>query len=309
VQASGATEVTVVIPVFNSAEVLSTTVAGVIDCLKASHRTFEVILVDDGSKDLSWGTIQRLCAQDGRVRGIRLLRNRGQHSALLAGLRASTGEFVVLMDDDGQNPAGEIDTLLATASQGYDLVFGAAEDKQHDGYRNLGSILVNRLATRLFGKPESVRVSNFKLLSRALADRVSQFASDRPNINAEVLLYCTSVTSVTVRHEPRRSGSSQYTLRGLFAVFSRLILGYSLLPLRFIVGVGLIVGLLGFLIGVFFLLRGVLFGDYFPGWTNLVLLSLMSSTTLLGISVVGEYTMRALQRAEGRSGYIVIDQA
>lgn len=305
----GAHEVTVVIPVFNSADLLSETVQGVVDRLQAANLTFEIVLVDDASKDASWPTIQRLTAQDPRIRGIRFLRNRGQHSALLAGIRASTGKFVVLMDDDGQNPAAEIPALLQEAAKGYDLVFGAAEVKQHPGYRNLSSSIVDRLATRLFDKPASVRISNFKVLSRGLADRIGQYASDRPNINAEALLYCTSVTSITVQHVARQSGSSQYTLRGLVAVFSRLLLGYSLLPLRFIVGVGLTVGLLGFLVGMFFLLRGLIFGDYFPGWTNLVLLSLMASTSLLGISVVGEYTMRALQRAEGRSGYIVVDEA
>lgn len=301
--------ISVVIPVFNSAEMLSGTVQGVAGRLEAANLTFEVILVDDASKDRSWAAVQGIAAQDPRIRGIRFLRNRGQHSALLAGIRASTGAHVVLMDDDGQNPAAEIPTLLQEAAKGYDLVFGYAEVKRQAGYRNLASRMVNGLATHLFQKPTSVRISNFKVLSRELADRIGQYASDRPNINAEALLYCTSVTSVPVLHEARQSGSSQYTLRGLFGLFSRLLLGYSLLPLRIIIGAGLVIGTLGMLLAVFVLVRELIFGSRVPGWTSVVvLMSLMQSTMLMGLSVVGEYTMRSLERVERRSGYMVIDE-
>lgn len=302
--------VSVVIPVYNSASQLSTTVHAVTTAVGALGYPLEVILVDDGSKDSSWSEIGELTRRNPGVRGIRFLRNRGQHSALLAGIRASRGSFVVLMDDDGQNPSTEIATLLDTAAEGYDLVFGAAEDKQHSGFRNLASRMVDGLATRLFDKPPSVRISNFKVLSRGLADRISQYASDRPNINAEALLYCTSVTSIPVQHHARQSGDSQYTLRGLIAVFTRLLLGYSLLPLRAIVGIGLGVGVLGIVVGLVFLVHGILFGSRAPGWTSVVVIgSLMQSTALLGISVVGEYTMRSLERVERRSGYVVIEEA
>lgn len=302
--------VSVVIPVFNSAGVVVGTVNNLITELAKADISFEIVLVDDGSKDGSWLAVSDLIRTTPGVRGIRFLRNRGQHSALLAGIRASRGSYVVLMDDDGQNPAAEIPALLQEARRGYDLVFGAADDKKHAFYRNLGSNLVNRLAERLFQKPASVRVSNFKVLSRALADRIGEYASDRPNINAEALLYCTSVTSIPVRHETRRVGDSQYTLRGLLALLSRLLIGYSLLPLRAIIGIGLLVGLLGLAIGLASIAHGLYFGTNTPGWTSIVvLLSVMQSTALIGLSVVGEYTMRALERVEGRAGYVVIEEA
>ena len=302
--------VSVVIPVYNSASHLAQTVRAVEAELRLLGQSREFILVDDGSRDSSWAEISTLVRELPGVRGIRFLRNRGQHSALLAGIRASCGSFVVLMDDDGQNPAAEIAALLDAAAGGYDLVFGAAEDKQHSGFRNLASMLVDRLANRLFDKPPAVRMSNFKVISRGLADRIGQYASDRPNINAEALLYCRSVISVPVQHHARQSGDSQYTLRGLIGVFSRLLLGYSLLPLRAIVGIGLAVGVLGIVMGLVFVVHGIFFGTRAPGWTSVVVIgSLMQSTALLGISVVGEYTMRSLERAERRSGYVVIEEA
>lgn len=301
--------VSVVIPVFNSAAVVGVTVEELLAEFDSQADRVEVILVDDRSQDGSWACIQELATRFPQVTGIRLLRNSGQHSALLAGLRASRGDYVVLMDDDGQNPPAEIASMISTSQLGqHDLVFGVPREKAHTRVRRVGSILVDRIVGLLFDKPSDVRISNFKVLARPLVERVCTYSSRAPYINAEVLLYCDSATSVLVEHRPRRAGDSQYSTLAIVKLVARLVFGYSVIPLRATTVVGVAIGLAGILLGIGLVIRALAVGVEVPGWTSLVVLfSTLQSIALIGLAFVGEYSIRALRLAENRPTYVVTE--
>jgi undecaprenyl-phosphate 4-deoxy-4-formamido-L-arabinose transferase len=301
----------VVIPVYNSQDVIVQTVEELLGELAPRWQSFEIVLVDDHSLDGSWSRIKGLATRFPQVQGVRLLRNSGQHSALLAGMRATRGDFVVLMDDDGQNPPAEIPNLIAAAQAGpHDLVFGVARDKQHARTRNLGSVMVDRIIGALFDKPRDVRVSNYKLLSRPLVDRVCAYAGRRPYINGEALLYCESAASVPVEHRPRQAGKSQYSAGAILKLLARLIFGYSVLPLRATTVVGLAIGGAGLLLGLALVGRALVLGSGVPGWTSLVVMfCTLQSIALIGLAFVGEYSIRALRISENQPTYVVSERS
>jgi glycosyltransferase involved in cell wall biosynthesis len=151
-----------VIPVYNSAGVVGATIAACAEFFEQHGLTYEIVAVDDGSKDGSWDVLRSCSAANPRVITVRLLRNYGQHSAVHCGLAMSRGEHVIILDDDLQNPPGEIIHLIEAAEEGADAVFGKYVRKRHSLSRRIGSWLTNHINTAVFDKPSSSfsRISN-----------------------------------------------------------------------------------------------------------------------------------------------------
>lgn len=150
----------IVVPVYNSVGVVGTTVDRIVETFEAANLSYELVLVNDGSKDGSWEVIAQKARNNPRVVALNLLQNYGQHNANLAGLRESTGDYVITMDDDGQNPADQALVLIDEAMTGKDVVFGRFERKQHAGYRQLGSKMIGMINRRVFAQPPDLVVSN-----------------------------------------------------------------------------------------------------------------------------------------------------
>ena len=186
---SGPVRLSVVIPVYNSAEILSRTVEATVEFLESLHQPYEVILVNDGSRDGSWDVLRDEFQQHRHVIAINMLKNYGQHTATLCGLRHSRGEYAVTLDDDMQNPPGEIAHLLDKVDAGHDLVFGRYVQKMHSPVRRLGSRLVNQLNARIFGKPKDIKLTNFRIMDRRLVDRILSHKTNYPYINGLAIMY------------------------------------------------------------------------------------------------------------------------
>ncbi|MEY3020408.1 MAG: hypothetical protein RLZZ272_1392, partial [Actinomycetota bacterium] len=203
-------EVSVVIPVFRSASIVGRTVTETLAELRTAGRPFELVLVEDASPDASWEVVRGLAVEHPEVRAFRLLRNSGQHLALLCGLARARGEVVVTMDDDLQNPPSQIERLLAAleADPTVDLVLGDSERRQHHWFRRAGSRLVRRLSRRIFASPSAVRPSNFRAIRRPLVDRVVGHRGPAPFLPGVLTMYTHHPVNVTVEHAPRAAGSS-----------------------------------------------------------------------------------------------------
>jgi glycosyltransferase involved in cell wall biosynthesis len=299
-------DLSVVIPVYNSAEILAETVAKTTEVLDASPWGYEIILVNDGSQDESWQVCKEEAQARARVTSINLLRNYGQHPAMLCGLRASQGDWVVTIDDDLQNPPSEISKLMAKGAEGHDLVFGEFRKKQHGLYRRLGSIFVSRLNEKLFRKPKSLVISNFRLMRRDVVDRICSYQTSSPYIQGMALLTCGHPGNVTVEHHRRKAGKSNYNLFRILVLMTHILFSYSSFPLHFISSIGLFVALTSMLYGAAFVVRGLYVGAAVQGWTTLVvLLSFLNGITILMISCLGEYVVRLLSQTSAHSSYHV----
>src|SRR5680860_190889 len=299
----------VVIPVYNSEDLVGTTVDQVVEVLEGEALSYEVILVNDGSRDDSWAVIASLAQRHPHVIALNLLRNYGQHQANLAGLRESTGDYVVTMDDDGQNPPEEVLKLIDQAMTGSDVVFGRFDRKQAPGYRRLGTKVIDSMNRRIFGQPRDLAVSNFRILRRDVVARICASRTAHPYITGQALIYSSNRSNVDVRHQRRAVGKSHYSALRILQLVLTILFSYSSYPLRLAAFVGFAISAISFLLGGVYLLMGAFGQTSVEGWTTtVVLLAVFNGFTIALLSMLGEYVVRTLNAVSAHDSYHVVDR-
>jgi glycosyltransferase involved in cell wall biosynthesis len=299
----------VVVPVFNSAGVVGDTVDGIVKTFESAGLPYQIVLVNDGSRDGSWQVIADKARSNDRIVALNLLRNYGQHHANLAGLREATGDYVITMDDDGQNPPDEVLLLIDEAMQGRDVVFGKYERKQHAGYRQLGSKVISMVNRRVFAQPADLTVSNFRILRRDVVDRICASRSAYPYLTGQALMYSHNRSNVTVHHRAREVGTSSYNLVRIVRLVLTILFSYSVFPLRLAALCGFMVAGVSFLLGVGYFVRALFVETQVPGWTSLVvLLSFFNGVTIALLSMLGEYVVRTLNTVSAQDHYHVLER-
>jgi len=298
--------ISVIIPVFNSAAITPELVSRLELVLRSLCRMFEVILVDDGSRDDSWAVITSLCERRPWLRGVRLLRNYGQHNATLAGIRMARYGVIITMDDDLQQPPEEIPLLVARLLQGNDVVYGVPLQDAHAWPRALAAQVAKKLLQRLVGVRAAPHITSFRAFHSMVREAFHDFSG--PVVSIDVLLSwgCERYSAVSVAHLPRAAGGSNYSLRMLVRYWLTMIIGFSAAPLRIASTVGLLASLFGFGVLVFVLLRFVLGGVTVPGFTFLAsVISLLAGAQLLALGILGEYIAGMHSRSMRRPSYVV----
>ncbi|HEY8021390.1 MAG TPA: glycosyltransferase family 2 protein [Thermoanaerobaculia bacterium] len=306
-QASGsAPAVSAVVPVYNSEATLAELVRRLTAALEGAAAGFEILLVNDGSRDGSWEAIAALAAADPRVRGVDLMRNYGQHNALLCGIRTARGEVIVTLDDDLQHPPEEIPRLLAALDARVDAVYGTPLAGQHGLWRDVASTLTKQILQGAMGAAVARQVSAFRAFRTPLREAFAQYAN--PYLSLDVLLTwaTTRFAAVPVRFEPRRSGESNYTFGMLVRHAVNMVTGFSVLPLQAASLVGFAtmlfgLGVLAWAVGRYFLL-----GTSVPGFPFLAsVISIFAGAQLFTLGVIGEYLARVHLQIMARPVYAV----
>ena len=299
----------VVIPVYNSEAIVAETVKQVVEVFEGAGLRYEVVLVNDGSPDRSWSVISEVARTTPHVVALNLLKNYGQHHANLAGFMESTGDFVITMDDDLQNPPDQALLLIDAALEGHDVVFGEFARKQAAGFRRLGSKLIGTINRRVFGQPDDLVVSNFRILRRDVVDRICASRTAHPYVTGQALLFSNNPGNVTVRHEARAVGSSGYTLVRILRLVLTILFSYSSYPLRFAAVAGFGLAALSFLLGAFYFIHGLVQGSSVPGWTSLiVIVSVFNGFIIAMLSMLGEYVVRTLNAVSAEQSFHVIER-
>ncbi|MFT5441609.1 MAG: glycosyltransferase involved in cell wall biosynthesis [Myxococcota bacterium] len=296
----------VVIPVYRSAESLDALVARLEPALRALGVDFEVILVNDGSPDDSWQKIEVLSTSRPWLTGINLNRNYGQHNALLCGIRAARHPIVVTLDDDLQNPPEEIQKLLAHLEDDLDVVYGTPAKEQHGLFRDLASRITKAVLQSAMGAETASKISAFRAFRTDLRDAFGPNHS--PYVNIDVLLTwgSTRFTAIEVKHDPRMAGTSNYTLRMLLVHALNMLTGFSIVPLQIASLTGFAFTVLGILVLVFVLGRYVIEGTSVAGFPFLAsVIAIFSGAQLFSLGILGEYLARMHFRTMGRPPYSV----
>jgi polyisoprenyl-phosphate glycosyltransferase len=222
--------ISIVLPVYNSAPIVGETIDRIVRVCDREGWTYEVIAVNDRSTDASADVLRAAAVRHERLRVIDLASNRGQHAALLTGLRAARGELVVCMDDDLQHPPEAIPALVDKARAGHDVVFASFAQPQHAWWRRGGSAVMRALDRHVFGVPAGLAVSSFRVMDRRVVDSVCAYGGSVPYIRGQVLVACTSPCHVDVQHQRRPDGHSSYTGRALVTFVVRVLLEWSRIP-------------------------------------------------------------------------------
>lgn len=283
-----------VVPVYNGARTVG-------DLVQRIHELFgdmrvEVLLVNDGSEDDS----ERVCSELAGQRPattifLHLARNFGEHAAVLAGLNHARGEYVAILDDDGQQPPEEVRRLYEAARSGhYDVVYGRYREKRHGFWRNLGSRFNDRMANWMLKKPPGLYLSSFKVLNRFAVDEITSYKGAFPYIDGLILRTTSNLGQIEVEHRPRRVASSNYTLRKLLRLWLNMFFNFSMTPLR----VSALLGLSTSLVSLVLLAAIVVDKLYVnPGVTLgvptvLVTIVFFAGVQLVILGAIGEYLGR-----------------
>jgi len=296
----------VVIPVYNSQAILSELIESLRATLGQLADRYEVVLVNDGSRDGSWNEISRLASVHDWIRGINLMRNYGQHNALLCGIRAAKYDVTIIMDDDLQHPPNEIRELLCKLAEGYDVVYGVPKEGQHGLLRNAAAKITKMALKSALGAETASKVSPYRAFRTGLRDAFADYQSSFVSVDVLLTWGGSQFAAVSVRYDPRRSGKSQYTLRKLVTHALNMMTGFSTVPLQLATLVGFGVTLFGVLVLAFVLGRYFIHGTDVPGFTFLTsIIVIFSGAQLFALGIFGEYLARIHFRMMDRPSYVV----
>jgi undecaprenyl-phosphate 4-deoxy-4-formamido-L-arabinose transferase len=297
--------ISVVTPVYNGKASVSELCRRLAEVLPRVSTQYEIILVNDGSRDRSWEMISELSSQSPTVRGLNLMRNYGQHNALLCGIRAAKYELVVTMDDDLQHPPEEIPRLLTRLDEEFDVVYGAPK-AEHNGLMRAIASRITRLALRTaIGSDVAKNVSAFRVFRTQLREAFASYES--PFVSIDVLLTWATARfgAVTVDFQPRHSGSSNYTFTKLVRHALDMMTGFSTAPLQLASLIGFTCTLFGLGVFIYVFVRYCLEGSV-PGFPFLAsIIAIFSGAQLFALGVIGEYLARMHFRSMKRPAYVV----
>jgi glycosyltransferase involved in cell wall biosynthesis len=295
----------VVIPVYRSEQTLDSLVERLAAVLPNMADVYELILVNDGSLDNSWGVIERLAQQNPWVRGINLMKNYGQHNATLCGIRAARYEVIFIMDDDLQNPPEEMPKLLAKLNEGYDVVYGVARKRQQAWFKSLVSAILKRAIAYVMGQQAVRDIGAFKAFRADLRKAFDSF--NGPDVLVDVLLSwgTNRFASVIVDEAPRTVGKSNYNFIKLIKVSLLVLTSYTTVPLRFASILGFLFTVFGFFILLYVLITYFTAGSVegFPFLSSIV--AIFSGVQLFALGIIGEYLARLFDRSSGRRAYTI----
>lgn len=291
----------IVIPVYRSADCLEALVAAVGDALISLGGRYEIILVNDCSPDESWTVIEELCCRQVNVVGVDLRRNFGQDNAILTGVRLARGQYIAVMDDDLQHDPKDIPSLVGGLEAGFDVVYARFRKKRQKPWKNLGSWLAGKVAEWVLSKPKDIYLSPYKVFRREVADLICNYHGAEPYIDGLLLQVTSRITQVPVEHRPRYSGKSTYTLWKSIRIWTRIAFSFSVKPLRLVTVLGLAFSVLGMLLGIAVILYRLSSPERFPestaGWASLIVAVLfLGGIQMVFFGILGEYAGRTYLR-------------
>jgi glycosyltransferase involved in cell wall biosynthesis len=285
-------KISIVIPAYKSALTLPPLLASLEATLIGLNAPYEIVVVDDCSPDDTWDVLKQLTFKYNFMKIIRLSRNSGQHKAILCGFNNVTGDIIVTMDDDMQNPPSEIPKLIEPLSRGYDLSIGSYAEKKHGWFKNLSGSLIDFTQKRIFKLPSSFKLTSFRAIKRFIIDNIISMNNIYPYITSMLLYNTNNCINVEVEHHKRLAGKSNYNLKRGLTLALNLWLNYSYYPLYFVMtlcGLSLFVGL-GFAISAIW---QAFTSETTSGWASLIVtISFFNSLVLLALVIHGLYLSR-----------------
>ncbi len=296
----------VVSPVYKAEGCLRELVARVDRAVAPIVPSFEIVLVDDGSPDGSWRVLEELARENPRVRAIQLSRNFGQHHAITAGIEASRGDWIVVMDCDLQDRPEEIPRLYAKAKEGHDVVLARRIGRKDPLFKRSSSWLFWRLFNWLTDLRYDGSVANFSIISRRVAEEVKRMREAVRFYGGFLSWIGFSPAFIDVQHDPRFEGRSSYSFFKLLRLSSNVILAHSNRPLRYCVALGISLSMLSIAAGLVWLVRVLIYGSPVMGWPSLIISIYFSTGAIIfTLGVLGLYIDRIFSEVKRRPLFVV----
>lgn len=301
------TSVSFIIPCYRSEQ----TITGVVEEIrqtmeKLSDYTYEIALVNDCSPDNTFQVIRKLCEQYDNIIGVNLAKNFGQHSAIMAGLHYATGELCVFLDDDGQTPADEVGKLLDAIEAGADVAIASYDHKMHSHFRNWGSRVNERMMQIMLHKPRELFMSSYFVAKRFVAESMLQYSNSYPYLPGLLLRATRNIVNVPVHHRERKVGTSGYTLKKLMGLWFNGFTAFSVVPLRIATVVGVVSACVGFIYGIYTVIRKLVDPNVLLGFSSIMAAILfIGGMLMIMLGLIGEYIGRIYISLNNSPQYVV----
>lgn len=298
--------ISVVSPVYQAEKLLNELTDKIIASVSLITEKYEIILVEDGSRDNSWKKIEDLCLRHSRVKGLKMSRNFGQHYAITAGLEASSGEFIIVMDCDLQDNPEEIPSLYNKSQEGFDMVLAIRDKRQDTFLKKLFSALFYKFLSYLTDTEQDYRIANFGLYRRQVIEAVLKMKEYNKYFPVMVRWVGYDVAKIPVKHAKRKDGKSSYTFSKYLHLALKIVLSFSEKPLWLSIKLGFIITLLSFIYGIYVLSMYFSGSTTVEGWASLI-----ASVWFLGgliifiLGVVGLYVGKSFEQVKNRPFYFI----
>jgi dolichol-phosphate mannosyltransferase len=300
------TLINVVVPLYREESLVEELHSRVTEALKKISTDYKIILVDDGSDDLTWQKISEISQTDEKVKGLRLSRNFGHHYALTAGLHETDADWIVVMDGDLQDRPEVIPDLWNKAQEGYDVVF-VSRMRRPEGliYRAAQKLFYAGLR-RLSGIKFDSTQANFSIVSRKVIDAYKSFGENARFYNSTITWLGFNRASVSAEHGTRHSGRPSYTLRKRFQLAGDIIFSYSDRPLKFSIYLGLFMAAMAFSYLFWVLIGALTWGFTVEGWSSVMAgIFLTGGMILVVLGITGIYIGRIFREVKNRPLYVI----
>lgn len=299
----------IVVPIYNSEKTLEELYTRIRDVFDHTMKeNFELILVDDSSRDNSYEVMEKLHKADSRVKIIQMAKNFGQHPALLCGFSFAKGDFIITMDDDLQHRPEEIPKMAAAINErdDVDVIIAKYENRKHNFIRKLGTKISIYATSKMLNKDPNLEITSFRLMRRFIVEAILNTNTHLPQIGNLLVQSSNRIINIPVQHDSRKVGRSNYTFRHLARDLIYDITSNSAFPLILVRDLGIFSFIISILLGLFYLVRYFIYGVSVEGWTTLVLLILAyNGIILLAIGIIGQYLMNILNEAKKMPNYVI----
>jgi polyisoprenyl-phosphate glycosyltransferase len=299
----------VVIPVYNSEKTIGEVVRRTEEVFKKLEGSYEILLVDDCSRDRSWEVLKNIHHDNPKIRIFHLIRNFGQHNAIICGFNHCTGKFVVTLDDDLQHPPEEIPKLVSGINEGFSVVYGRYPPENDNFVENYLSRIYQKLIKRILDIPDSLFISSFVIYRSETVKNIVRIKSSYPFLPAMTIKSApiNNISNVDVDHWKRQVGSSNYGLVRYIKYSLNLIINYSSWPLLFVAITGCLISVLSVCYGGWIIFQRLLDPGYgIMGWNSLMgAITFLGGAQLMSIGIIGEYLRRILAETSYGQQYVI----
>lgn len=299
----------IVIPVYNAQNTIEELCERIKTVFEKNTSNYEIILVDDDSKDQSWEILKKIHRQYQNVKIIHLMKNYGQHNAILCGFKHSNGNYVITLDDDLQNPPEEIPKLLEVSKQGYWVVFGRYPTKKTGFVTKILGNILQMLIQKTCGLPKTITTSSFSVYRREVINNIIEIKSAFPFLPALIASSVSpkKIINVDVLHNERKIGRSNYNFFSHIKFSLNLIINYSSLPLVILSIIGFILSFISILVSLSIIINRIIDPTFgLIGWNSMmVAISFIGGAILMGMGIIGEYLRRILTEVSHGQQYVI----
>ena len=302
-------KISFVIPCYCSEKTVRSVVEDIYKEFPHKSYNIEIILVNDGSKDHTYDIIKKIADEHEEVIAVNLAKNFGQDGARMAGYSLCTGDYIISLDDDGQNPPTEAHKLIAKLEEGYDAVFGKYHVKKHSKFKNFGSKVNDIMANVMLGKPKNLTLCSYFIMNRFVVNEILKYDGAYPYIWGLILRSTSNIANEYIEHKAREVGETTYTFAKLLSLWLNGFTSFSVKPLRVSALLGCIVAVAGFIYAIIIIFESIFMGIEVAGWASTMsVILLLSGVQLIMMGLMGEYVGRTFVSENKAPQFVIREQ-